>query len=90
MELDAEGIKLLITNIKEYQGLDPADDAEFKEMMRRLRAFSMMFDDILVAEGEREPLTDLERQARKVNTFYQPVLILPSEGRSPKRSGKKG
>ena len=82
MELDAGATKQLIENIKEYQGLDPANDAEFAEMMRRLRALSMMLDDVLVAEGEREPLTKMERQARKTNTYYR-VLILPSEGRKP-------
>ena len=88
MELDAEGTKILVSNIKTFMTLDPSDDAEFEEMMRHLLAFSMVFDDILVAEGEREPLTDLEKQGRKINAHYQPVVILPSEGRSPKRSGK--
>lgn len=90
MELNVEGTKQLIKNIKEYQALDPANDDEFKEMMKRLRGLSMMLDDILVSEGEREPLTSLEKQARTINPFYQPVAILPSAGRSPKRSGKKG
>lgn len=83
MELNVEATKLLIENIKEYQSLDPADDEEFKVMMRRLRALSMVFDDLLVSAGEREPLTAMERQARKTNTYYRPVLILPRDGSKP-------
>jgi hypothetical protein len=89
MELSAEATKTLINNIKQYQSLNPANDEEFKVMMRHLRALSMMLDDLLLSEGEREPLTAMEKQERKVNTCYE-TLILPSEGRKPKFSGKKG
>jgi hypothetical protein len=90
MELDPEATKTLVSNIKHFLTLDPVDEDEYDEMMRRLLAFSMVFDDILLQAGEREPLTDLEKQSRKINTYYQPVAILPSEGRNPNFSGKKG
>ncbi len=75
LHLSADAMKQLVENIREYQTMNPADDAEFKVMMRRLRALSMMLDDLLVSAGEREPLTDLETEARLRNRYYQRIVI---------------
>jgi hypothetical protein len=90
MELDAEAVKVLIENIKGYKDADASNDEEFEVMMERLEALHMMFDDILLQAGEREPLDESEEEDRTLSPYYRPVLSLPSEGRKPKRSGKKG
>jgi hypothetical protein len=83
MELRPEGVENLVENIEAYLALDASEDGEYQDGLRRLRAIQMVFDDLLVAEGRREPLTPIERQSRQVNTYYRPVGILPSEGNSP-------
>lgn len=83
MELDAEAVKVLIENIKEYQGLDASNDEEFEVMMDRLDAFTMVFEDMLFQAGERDPLTRMEEEDRISNPYYRPVSILPSEGLKP-------
>ena len=83
MQLNPEGVEILLENIDAYLALDSSQDVQYQDGLRRLRAIHMVFDDLLVAEGRREPLTPIERQSRQINTYYRPVGILPSEGSSP-------
>ena len=83
MELDAEAVKVLIENIKGYKEADATNDEEFEVMMERLEALNMMFEDILLQAGEREPLDEMEKEDRTMSPYYRPVSSLPSEGRKP-------
>lgn len=87
----SSALKTLVENIKEFQALNPADDTQFEELMERLRAFQMMFDDVLVTTGDREKLTRMEVDARIRNPYYaEGIGIFPRDGLSPNRSGRKG
>lgn len=83
MELSPEGVENLIENIEAYMALDASEDVEYQDGLRRLRAITMVFNDLLVAEGRREPLTPVEKQSRQINTYYRPVGILPKDGSKP-------
>lgn len=83
MELSPEGVENLLENMESYLALDNSADVQYQEGLKRLRAITMVFEDLLVQEGRRGPLTPMQRQSRQINTFYRPVGILPKEGSSP-------